>query len=238
LSIEGTIGPHRAWSHSSTTLDDVRSIRTAFGGTVNDVVLAACAGGYRALLEHRGEDPDIAVVRTLVPVSLRTEDAHGDFDNRVSAILYNLPVQIADPVARLEKVHEDLLVLKGSHMAEVGEAATAFGDLIPPMVVGTVSRLAMRVMHSLPQRSVNTVTTNVPGPQFPLYCLGREMIAYYPYVPLSHGVRVGTAILSYNGQLTFGVTGDFDTAPDVSVLAEAIADGVAELQKLAADAGH
>ena len=87
----------------------------------------------------------------------------------------------------------------------------------------------MRVMQRLPQRSVNTVTTNVPGPQFPLYCLGREMVAYYPFVPLSVGVRVGTAILSYNGQLAFGVTGDFDTAPDVDVLARSIADGITEL---------
>jgi diacylglycerol O-acyltransferase len=84
-------------------------------------------------------------------------------------------------------------------------------------------------MLRMPQRRVTTVTTNVPGPQFPLYCLGREMLAYYPYVPVSVGVRVGTAILSYNGQLAFGVTGDFDTAPDVDVLARAIADGVTEL---------
>ena len=169
-----------------------------------------------------------------MPVSLRSDDAHGVLDNRVSAILYSLPVHIVDPVERLERVHEDMRALKDSHMAEVGEAAATVGDLVPPMVVGTMSRLATRLMHQLSQRSVNTVTTNVPGPQFPLYCLGREMLAYYPYVPLSHGVRVGTAILSYNGQLTFGVTGDFDTAPDVVVLADTTADAVAELRELAA----
>jgi WS/DGAT/MGAT family acyltransferase len=229
LSIEGTIGPHRLWSHSSASLDDVRTIRGALGGTVNDVVLAACAGGYRALLQHRGENPDDAVVRSLVPVSLRTPDARGQPDNRVSALLYELPVHVADPVERLRLVHREMVDLKQSHMAEVGELATAAGDLAPPMLVGMVTRAAMRVMQRMPQRSVNTVTTNVPGPQFPLYCLGREMLAYYPFVPLSHGVRVGTAILSYNGQLAFGVTGDFDTAPDVDVLARAIADGVTEL---------
>jgi diacylglycerol O-acyltransferase len=84
------------------------------------------------------------------------------------------------------------------------------------------------------QRSVNTVTTNVPGLQFPLYCLGREMLEYYPYVPLSHGVRVGTAVLSYNGRLAFGITGDFDTAPDVDALAGTIKAGIKELKKLAA----
>ena len=229
LSIEGTIGPHRVWAHSQASLDDVRTIRGAFGGTVNDVVLAACAGGYRVLLQHRGEDPDDAVVRSLVPVSLRTPDAHGEFDNRVSAMLYELPVQVADPVDRLRLVHREMADLKQSHMAEAGELATTAGDLAPPMVVGMVTRAAMRVLQRLPQRSVNTVTTNVPGPQFPLYCLGREMLSYYPYVPVSIGVRVGTAILSYNGQLAFGVTGDFDTAPDVDVLARAIADGITEL---------
>jgi WS/DGAT/MGAT family acyltransferase len=229
LSIEGTIGPHRVWAHSQSSLDDVRSMRRAFGGTVNDIVLAACAGGYRALLQGRGENADEAVVRSLVPVSLRTADAHGEFDNRVSAMLYELPVHVADPVERLKLVQEEMAELKGSHMAEAGELVTTAGDLAPPMVVGMVSRAVMRVLQRLPQRSVNTVTTNVPGPQFPLYCLGREMLAYYPFVPLSAGVRVGTAILSYNGQLAFGVTGDFDTAPDIDVLANAIADGVAEL---------
>jgi diacylglycerol O-acyltransferase len=88
----------------------------------------------------------------------------------------------------------------------------------------------MRAMHQIPQRSINTVTTNVPGPQFPLYCLGREMLEYLPFVPISHGVRVGTAILSYNGRLSFGVTGDFGTAPDVQVLASAISADLDELR--------
>jgi diacylglycerol O-acyltransferase len=164
---------------------------------------------------------------------VRSEDARGAPGNRVSAFLYELPVHLADPVERLRAVREGMGELKGSHMADAGEAATTLGDLAPPMLVGFVSRLGMRVMHRLPQRSVNTVTTNVPGPQFPLYCLGREMLEYYPYVPLSHGVRVGTAILSYNGRVAFGITGDFDTAPDVGTLARGIRSGIKELKKLA-----
>jgi diacylglycerol O-acyltransferase / wax synthase len=229
LSIEGAIGPHREWARSSVSLDDVKRIRKALGGTVNDVVLAAVANGYRALLLSRGEDADTAEIRTLVPVSVRTEEARGVFDNRVSAILYELPVHLADPIERLESVKGGMAELKGSHMAELGGVLTSLGDLAPPMVVGTMSRVVTRVMHRLPQRSVNTVTTNVPGPQLPLFCLGREMLEYHPYVPLSHGVRVGTAILSYNGNLGFGVTGDFDTAPDVSVLAEGIVTGMDDL---------
>jgi hypothetical protein len=110
---------------------------------------------------------------------------------------------------------------------------TRAANLAPAFVVGVATRLGMRALHRLPQRSVNTVTTNVPGPQFPLYCLGHEMLEYYPYVPLSHGIRVSTAILSYNGRLGFGVTGDFDTAQDVGVLAIAIETGIEELRDLA-----
>ena len=233
LSIEGTIGPHRRWCHAEASLDDIQVIRRAFGGTVNDVVLAACAGGYRALLLHRGEDADNAEVRTLVPVSVRAPDAHGVPDNRVSALLYELPVGVSDPMERLRLVQEQMQELKASHMADAGEVFTTLGDLAPPMLVGLASRAAIRVMHRVPQRTINTVTTNVPGPQFPLYCLGREMLSYHPFVPLSHGVRVGTAILSYNGQLSFGITGDFDTAPDIGVLAGAITSSIDALAALA-----
>jgi WS/DGAT/MGAT family acyltransferase len=229
LSIEGTIGPHRAWAQSSASLDDVRTIRSTFGGTINDVVLAVVSGGYRELLLSRGEDADGARVRSLVPVSTRHDDGHGVSDNRVSTLLYDLPVHVADPVARLEMVHEQMAKLKVSHMVEAVETVTAVGNLAPPMLVAAVSRMTIRALHRLPQRSINTITTNVPGPQFPLYCLGRQMLEYRPFVPITHGVRVSTAILSYNGRLFFGVTGDYATASDVNVLAAATADGIAQL---------
>src|ERR1017187_7673367 len=229
LSIEGSIGPHRAWAQSSASLGDVRTIRSVFAGTINDVVLAAVSGGYRELLLSRGEDADRALVRSLVPVSTRHDDGHGGTGNRVSALLYDLPVQVADPVERLEVVHEQMTELKASHMAEATESVIAIGNLAPPMVVGPLSRTIVRATHRLPQRSVNTVTTNVPGPQFPLYCLGREMLEYRPFVPISHGVRVSTAILSYNGRLFFGITGDYATASDVHVLALATSAGVSQL---------
>jgi diacylglycerol O-acyltransferase / wax synthase len=215
----------------------VQRIRSAFGGTINDVVLAAVSGGYRELLLSRHEDAGLARVRSLVPVSTRHEDGLGQPDNRVSTLLYDLPVQIADPVERLRVVCEQMSSLKVSHMAEAGEAVVAIGDLAPPMVVGAVSRMAIRAVHRLPQRSVNTVTTNVPGPQFPLYCLGHEMLEARPFVPISHGVRVSTAILSYNGQLFFGITGDYSTAPDVGVLASAASTCIQELGERADDVG-
>lgn len=233
LSIDGSIGPHRAWAFASASFDDVRRIRKAFGGTVNDVVLTAVTAGYAELLRHRGEEVDDAVVRTMVPVSTRREGAEGVPDNRVSLMLYELPVAVTDHVERLGVVQASMSALKASHMAEVGEIVTTLGDLAPPMVIGPLSRWIVGVLRRVPQRSITTVTTNVPGPQFPLYCLGREMLSYLPYVPITHGVRVATAILSYNGHLFFGVTGDAATAPDVDVLANSTAGAVEALARRA-----
>ena len=229
LSVEGSIGAHRAWAHSSVGFDDVSAIRARYGGTVNDVVLAAIGAGFRELLRSRGEDPDHAVVRTLVPVSVRGSDGRGVPDNRVSVLLCRLPVHLDDALERLRAVHDEMADSKGSHMAETGETVTRVGDLAPPMVVGAFMRLGTRAEHVVPQRIVHAITTNVPGPQFPLYCLGREMLEYRPFVPITHGIRIGTAVLSYNGRLCFGVTGDLDSAPDVAVVAEAAAADIREL---------
>ena len=230
-TLEGTIGPHRSWAHAVVPLDDVKDVRRQLGTTINDVVLAVLAGAFRDLLLHRGEDPDTTVLRTLVPVSVRTEDARGVPDNRVSVILFELPVHLADPMARVEAVKVQMAARKASHMSEAGEVVVRLGDLAPPMVVGTVMRAATKVLARMPQRSVNTVTTNVPGPQLTLYCLGRRMVSHLPFVPLSHGVRIGVAILSYDGNLAFGVTGDRDTASDVDVLADAVPRGLDELRR-------
>jgi WS/DGAT/MGAT family acyltransferase len=228
-ALDGTVGPHRVWAHSSVTIADVKRIRTSLGGTLNDVVLAAVTKGYRDLLVERGEDPTATTLRTLIPVSVRGADARGVPDNRVSAMLYDLPVGIDDPVDRLRVVCEQMTELKASHMADAADLVTTAADLVPPMIVGTVTRSIMRLVESHPQRSMNTVTTNVPGPQFPLYCLGRRMTEYRPFVPIGPGLRVGTAILSYDGRLFFGITGDLDTAPDVDVVAAGVEAAVAEL---------
>jgi hypothetical protein len=154
-------------------------------------------------------------------------------DNRVSALFIDLPVHVADPVDRLQAVREQMAGLKTSGIAEAGQVMASASDLVPPMVLGAVSRTVIRSMHRFGQQSLNTVTTNVPGPQLPLYCLGHEMLEYRPFVPISHGLRVGTAILSYNGRLFFGVTGDYRTMPDVTVLAEATATGIDDLHERA-----
>jgi WS/DGAT/MGAT family acyltransferase len=233
-TLNGPIGPHRRWAWASTTLDDVKQVRKALGGTVNDVVLAAITRGFRDLLVGRGEAVEGRVVRSLVPVSVRSRggsgpaSGDGTFNNQVSAMIAELPVGIVDPLLRLEAIRSQMANLKESRQAVAGEALTSLSGFAPPVLLAVGTRLASRVA----QRNVNTVTTNVPGPQIPLYALGRKMLRAFPYVPLASQVRIGVAIFSYNGEINFGVTGDYDSAPDIDVLCRGIEDGMLEMLKL------
>jgi WS/DGAT/MGAT family acyltransferase len=224
-SLNGPIGPHRRWDWARAQLTEVKRIRQLHGGTVNDVVLAAITSGFRDLLRARDESLDGRIIRTLVPVSVRAEDERGVQNNKVSAMFAELPVAIEDPVERLHAVHEQMQDLKHSGQAVAAERLTALGGFAPAMLLSLGGRVATR----LPQASVNTVTTNVPGPQHPLFLCGRRMLEAFPFVPLGGWVRIGVAIFSYDGGINFGVTGDFDTAPDIGVLCQGIEDGVAEL---------
>jgi diacylglycerol O-acyltransferase / wax synthase len=227
-SLNGPISPHRRWSWARSQLSDVKAIRAALGGTVNDVVLACITNGFRELLLSRGESID-RVVRTMVPVSVRSPGERGTYNNRVSAMFAELPVGIEDPAERLDSIRAQMEGLKESKQAVAGEVLTSLSGFAPPMLLALGERVATRV----PQRNVNTVTTNVPGPQYPLYAAGRRLLEAFPYVPLGGRVRIGVAIFSYDGALNFGVTGDYDTAYDVGVLCDGIEKGVSELVKLA-----
>jgi WS/DGAT/MGAT family acyltransferase len=224
-SLNGPIGPHRNWRWASCSFSDVKKIRAAHGGTVNDVVLAVIARGFRALLLSRGEPVDDLVVRTLVPVSVRTQDEHGQLNNRVSAMFAELPVGIADPVERLASIQAQMNDLKEHHQSAAGETLGALAGAAPPVLVA----LASRLLADVPQHEVQTVATNVPGPRQILYAAGRPMQRAYLFVPLGGSVRIGVAIFSYAGQLTFAVTGDDDHAPDTQVLGTGIEQGVEEL---------
>jgi diacylglycerol O-acyltransferase len=228
-TLNGPIGPHRRYAWASTTLDDVKKVRKGLGGTVNDIVLTAITRGFRDLLLSRGESVEDRVVRTLVPVSVRTPGERGTYDNKVSAMFAALPVGIADPAARLEAIRSQMDGLKESKQAVAGERLTRLSGFAPPMLLA----LGTRAFSRVPQRNINTVTTNVPGPQTPLYAAGRKMLRAFPYVPLAGSVRVGVAIFSYLGEINFGVTGDYDTAPDIDVLCRGIESGMAELLELA-----
>ena len=193
-------------------------------GAAQEVVREFVTSGFRDLLKARDESVE-RVVRTLVPVSVRAPSERGTYNNRVSAIFAELPVGIADPIERLSSIREQMAHLKASNEAVAGEVLTSLAGFAPPMLLALGERLATRV----PQHNVNTVTTNVPGPQQPLYAAGRRMLEAFPYVPLGGHVRVGVAIFSYDGRLTFGVTGDYDTAQDIDRLCSGIERGMEEL---------
>jgi diacylglycerol O-acyltransferase / wax synthase len=224
-ALNGPIGPHRRWDWARARLPDVKQIRKLHGGSVNDVVLAVITSGFRELLLARGESVEDRVVRSMVPVSVRAEQERGTYNNKVSAMFADLPVALEDPVQRLGSIRGQMQELKHSGQAVAAERLTALGGFPPAMLLALGGRVASR----LPQRSVNTVTTNVPGPQWPLYLTGRRMLEVFPFVPLGGSVRIGVAIFSYDGNITFGVTGDRDTATDIAVLCSGIERGIAEL---------
>jgi diacylglycerol O-acyltransferase / wax synthase len=224
-SLNGPIGPHRRWDWARARLVDIKQIRERHGGTVNDVVLGAITNGFRELLLSRGESVEGRVVRTLVPVSVRGDEDRGTYNNKVSAMFAELPVELEDPLERLGSLHEQMQELKGSGQAVAAERLTALGGFAPALLLA----LAGRVGSRLPQSSINTVTTNVPGPQQPLYLAGRRMLEAFPFVPLGGSVRIGVAIFSYDGGINFGVTGDRDTASDIGVLCDGIERGIADL---------
>jgi diacylglycerol O-acyltransferase len=223
-SLNGPLRAERQWVQARARLADVKTIRRALGGTVNDVLLAAVSGGFRALLQQRGEPlPDELIVRTLVPLSLRTPDARGIPDNRVSALIAELPIGLKDPVERLQAITIQLDALKRSRPA--ASTLTALSGLAPPPLLA----FGVRALARAPHRRLQTVTTNIPGPQQTLYLCGRRMLEIFPYVPLALDVRIGVAICSYDGTLSFGVTGDGQHATDIPILAGGIEHELAKL---------
>jgi diacylglycerol O-acyltransferase len=224
-SLVGPVGPHRTWSWAHGRLSDVKTVRTALGGTVNDVVLTIVAGGLRDLLESRGESVSDRTVRALVPVSVRRPGEQGVYNNRVSAMFAELPIGIADPAKRLAAVREQMDGLKQSKQAVAGDVLTSLSGYAPPMLLALGARLAARS----PSLGVQTGITNVPGPQQPLHTLGRRLLESYPYVPVIAHARISVAIFSYDGGLYFGVTGDYDSSSDIDVLTAGVERSMAEL---------
>ncbi len=224
-SLLGPIGADRRFSWVEVRMSEITDVRRRCGATVNDVALAAVAGGFRRLLLGRGEEPTARTVRSLVPVSTRSPGQESTPDNQVSLLLPYLPVDLADPVERVQIVHRRLRRLRAHHEPEAGAGITSTAELGPFPLVSWGLRTAWR----FPQHQVTTVTTNVPGPPVPLYCLGRPLRSLLPWVPIADHVRVGVAMLSYRDALTFGLTGDHESVPDLQVLADGIAESWSEL---------
>jgi WS/DGAT/MGAT family acyltransferase len=216
------IGPHRRFEMVDLALPKLKQVRAARGGTVNDIVLATVAGALRRWLGARGVTPD-ADLRVLVPVSMRSRKAHGTYGNQVSAVFCTLPVTEPDPVARLRKVHEAMMVVKKSGTAVGAHALSRLGDFAPPQLLAQAARLQAVT------RMFNLVVTNVPGPQFPLYLLGKKMLRCFPQLPLAAQQAVGIALLSYNGQVGAGLIGDADAARDLPELAQSMTEELDEL---------
>lgn len=224
-SLSGPIGCQRRFTWARASLADVKKIKREFGGTVNDVVLAAISSGFRELLLSRGEKPEPHTVPSLIPVSLRAPGEENLYDNRVSVVVASLPVHLADSHDRLAAIRALMSDLKAVKEASAGEALIALGRFTPFPLASLTVRLAYR----LPQREIVTVTTNVPGPQQPLYSLGRRLLEIIPYVPIAASLRTGVSIFTYCGQMTFGITGDYATTADIDVLARGIERGISDL---------
>jgi WS/DGAT/MGAT family acyltransferase len=224
-SLNGPSGPHRRWEWTQANLAEVKRIRTAVGGTVNDIVLAAVTRGFRDLLAGRGQLVEGQVVRSLVPVSVRGQSEKGTLNNRVSAVLVNLPVGESDPGKRVAALREQMDDVKESQQAVGAQALTELAGFAAPTLLAVGSRLGFR----FPQPVMQTTTTNVPGPRSPLYLLGRRMVEIHPYVPIGNNMLTTIGIFSYLDQLNFGVTADMDAVPDIGVLSGGIRAGIDEL---------
>src|SRR5215213_11025256 len=222
-----SIGPHRRFTWVRANLDDLKAIKNELGGTVNDVVLGTIAGALGRHLRRRGQNTHGLELKAMVPVSVRADVERGALGNRVAAMMAPLPVWCQEPVARLDIVREELKDLKSGSQAVGAQVLTDLSGFAPSTIMDQASRLMSR------QRFFNLVVTNVPGPQFPLYLLGRRMLDPFPMVPLAKNQGLGIALLSYDGAINFGVVGDFDLLWDIDDFADDLRESLAELAGIA-----
>src|SRR5581483_701114 len=193
-----------------------------------DVVLAVVAGALGRHMRLHGHDTDGVVLKAMVPVSVRADVERGALGNKVAAMWAPLPVGVLDPVERLLEISQAMQEVKESGQAVGAQMLTELTGFAPPTIVDQAARLQAR------QRFFNLVVTNVPGPQTPLYMLGRELDAIFPMVPLAKNTALGIAIMSYHGQLNFGLAADYDALTDLSRLAGNLQEAIAELTAAAA----
>jgi len=225
--LNGPIGSHRHVTWVKNRLADFKTVKDAFGGTVNDVVLAVVAGGLGRWLRARGVRTEGLELKAAVPVSVRAQAEHNQLGNRITLMVGPLPVYCDDPIERLHLVSEAMTGLKESKQALGAQVIIGVERFAPPTLFAQASRL-----HFSP-RFANVTVTNVPGPQFPLYFLGRELLEMAPVGFLADGFRLIVAIVSYNGALTLGLMGDYDTLPDLEAIAAHLRDALAELVEAA-----
>src|SRR3954452_7286860 len=217
------IGPHRRFAFVRNELSDFKRVKDGVGGTVNDVVLTVVAGALRTWLRSRGVRTEGLELRALVPVSIRGQDEHHQLGNRIAAMRGPLPVYVEDPVARLQVVRHAMEGLKDSKQALGAEVLASLEALAPPTILAQASRI------NFSTRLFNLLVTNVPGPQVPLYLLGRRLEDLFPVAFLPNDQALAVAIMSYDGRMGFGLLGDYDAIPDLEALRGMVQDSLREL---------
>ena len=234
-ALHGPVGPGRRWSHIEVDLEQVKQVKEHHGCKVNDVVLAAVTGGFRSLLSSRGVELEGLTLRTVVPLSTH-DDGGATPENHATSLIIELPVGLAEPLEWLDFVVGQMQQVKASSGSRVGGLIGDIGDLVYSGPVAVASGSLMSLLQKAPNVAIGTVTTNIAGPQFPLYCLGRRVEGLHPFVPVLHGIPIAVAVLSYDGHLSFGLTADASVT-DLGVLAEGITDSMSELAEAVADRG-
>ncbi|HET6292019.1 MAG TPA: WS/DGAT domain-containing protein, partial [Kribbella sp.] len=227
-SLNRPIGPHRRFETARFDLGEIKTIRAALGGTVNDVVLAVVAGALRAWMMTRGESVSpTRGVRAVVPVSIRDDDDEEptSLGSRVIASTVNLPVGENSPVMRLHQISYQTKVHKDTGRAVSARSLVGIAGFAPT----TLHALAARVATATVRPIDDVVITNVPGPQFPLYAAGAPMLASYPVVPLMPGQGLSVGVTSYDGKVSFGLNADRTAMPDLAVFAQCVTDALDEL---------
>jgi len=227
-SLNQPIGTRRRIAVVRIPLEDIKAVKRELGGTVNDVVLALVSGGLRRLLLARGEEPPRRGLRAMVPVNIRSAGERLGLGNHITSLFVHLPVAEEHPVARYLATVKEAEALKAGNAALGGKTVVDLTALAPPVVHATLARSLFAT------RLFNVTVTNVPGPPQPLYALGCRLREVFGLVPLAADHAVGVAVLSYAGEMTFTISADHDSVPDVEVLADGIRESLAELRALAA----
>jgi WS/DGAT/MGAT family acyltransferase len=229
-SFNGRVSAHRRVVFGQLKLDAVKAVKNAYGCTVNDVIVSICAGAVRRWLVAHDELPEAPLVAQ-IPVSVRTDEQIGTYGNRIILMSAPLYTDEADPVRRLMRMHEALAGMKERYRALPADLLQDANNFIPPAVFARAARLTLRLATSRPGRPTwNLVISNVPGPQFPLYCAGARLIANYPLSVITDGLGLNITVMSYCGSLDFGIVSDRDQMPDVDKLMGWLGEALEELE--------
>jgi diacylglycerol O-acyltransferase len=232
-SLNGAITPHRKFAFTQIALDDVKMVKNALGGTVNDVVLALCSGALRSYFDALGETVEGSLVG-MVPISVRTSDQAGAMGNQVSQMLVSLASDVADPVDRLHAISAGTQHAKDQEKAIGAETLMNWAEFAAPAVAARAARLYSNMKLADRHRPLFNVTiSNVPGPDFPLYSAGARMVAMYPMGPIMDGGGLNMTVMSYMGTMFFGLVACRETVPQVQLIADGLQSSLDELRKAA-----